>query len=134
MKFVALNKYTIMNTTYQQVILGKAAHATNRESLITKFSNWTKEQEKNRMLWLALGVAGHGCVITIITMFAILFTGNNFIFWPFAMGAMAMTLIVNLSAMPTKITIPVFLFSVLIDVVVIALCIANGFNPAAINM
>ena len=123
-----------MNTTYQQILQENAAQRVNQTSLVTKFSNWTKEQEKNRMLWLAFAVAGHGCVITIITMFAILFTGNNFVFWPFAIGAMAMTLIVNLAAMPTKITIPVFFLSILIDVVIIALCLANGFNPGAINM
>ncbi len=123
-----------MSTTYQHIIQENATQKANQTSLISKFGNWTKEQDKNRMLWLAIAVAGHGCVITIITMFVILFTGNNFIFWPFAIGAMAMTLIVNLAAMPTRITIPVFFLSILIDVVIIALCIANGFNPGAINM
>ena len=86
------------------------------------------------MLWLAIAVAGHGCVITIITLFAILFTGNHFIYWPFAIAAMGATLIVNLAALPTKITIPVFFISILVDVVIIALCLTNGFNLAAINM
>ncbi len=84
------------------------------------------------MLWLAISLAGHGCVLTIITMFAIMFAGNNFIFWPFAIGAMAMCLIVNLAAMPTKITIPVFFLSVLIDVVIIAICVATGFNMSPV--
>ena len=119
-----------MNTTIQHPL-----QATHKEittpGVIKRFFNWTKEQEKNRLLWLAIAVAGHGCVLTIITMFAVLFTGNHFIFWPFAIAAMAMTLIVNLAAMPTKITIPVFFLSVLIDVVIIALCLANGFNIEA---
>ena len=116
-----------MNTTYQQILQENAAQRVNQTSLVTKFSNWTKEQEKNRMLWLAFAVAGHGCVITIITMFAILFTGNNFVFWPFAIGAMAMTLIVNLAAMPTKITIPVFFLTISIDIAVIVAALTGSF-------
>jgi hypothetical protein len=52
--------------------------------------------------------------------------GNLPIFWPFAIAAIAMSLVVNLAALPTKITIPVFLFSILIDLVVIVNCIAIG--------
>jgi hypothetical protein len=61
-------------------------------------------------------------------MFAVVLAGNHFIFWPFVIGAMGATLLVNLAAMPTKITIPVFFFSVLIDLVIIISCVAIGFN------
>lgn len=57
-------------------------------------------------------------------MFVVVLAGNHFIFWPFVIGAMGITLIVNLAAMPTKITIPVFFFSVLVDLAIIAACIA----------
>jgi hypothetical protein len=62
---------------------------------------------------------------------AIVFTGNHFIFWPFAIGAMAACLVVNLAAMPTRIIIPVFFISLLIDLVIIVLCVANGFDISA---
>jgi hypothetical protein len=97
-------------------------------SLWSRFINWTISQEKNRFLWLAVSLVGHGCVITILTLFAIIFSGNHTILWPFAMGGMVACLVVNLSAMPTKITIPVFLLSVLVDLVIIATCIVNGIN------
>lgn len=103
----------------------------NHVSIWKKFIEWAGKQEENRFLWLTLGIAGHGFVFTIITLLTIVFTGNHFIFWPFAMAAMTMCLVSNLAAMPTKITIPVFFLSVLIDVVIIALCIANGFDIAA---
>ncbi|MCY7312016.1 MAG: hypothetical protein LH619_14665, partial [Chitinophagaceae bacterium] len=74
---------------------------------------------------------GHGCFFTIVTVATILLTGNNFIFWPFAIAAMTIPLIVNLAALPTKITIPVLFFSVLVDLMIIALCISNGFDLAA---
>jgi hypothetical protein len=122
-----------MNTTMHHPA-NAISRSSNRTSYVTRFVNWTKEQEKNRILWLAVAIVGHGCVITILTMFAILFSGNNFIFWPFAIAAMAMSLVVNLAALPTKITIPIFFLSVLIDVIIVAICIANGFDINAINI
>lgn len=91
-----------------------------------RFINWADSQEKNRLGWTAGIIVGHGCIVTIFTMLAIVFTGNNFIFWPFAIAAMAVCLITNLAAMPTKITIPVFFISLLVDVAIILICIVNG--------
>lgn len=115
-----------MNTTFEQVI--DSPIRDSQVSIWKSFTSWTVAQEQNRFLWLALGVVGHGCVITIFTMLAIMFSGNNFIYWPFAIAAMTMTVVTNLAAMPTKITIPVFFFSVLIDVAIILLCIIQGFG------
>jgi hypothetical protein len=108
------------------------SHQTFREadsvSLWEKFISWCEGQEKYRFGWLAASFTIHGCVLTILTMFAIILSGNHFIFWPFAIAGMGMTVITNLSALPTKITIPVFFLSVLIDLVIIALCAALGFH------
>jgi hypothetical protein len=106
-------------------------HSVSRVSLWKKFITWADKQEENRFLWLTIGIAGHGFVFTIFTVMMIILTGNHFIFWPFAIAAMGMCLISNLAALPTKITIPVLFFSVLIDVVIIALCLVNGFNIEA---
>ena len=95
-----------------------------------KFITWCIGQEKNRLGWLAGAITLHGCVLTIITMFAVVLAGNHFIFWPFIIGGMGITLVVNLAAMPTKITIPVFFFSVLMDIVIIISCIAIGFDAS----
>lgn len=96
----------------------------SRKSLWSRFIQWANSQEENRFLWLSIGIVGHGCVITIITMLVVMFTGNNFIFWPFAIAAMAMTVVTNLAAMPTRVTIPVFFLSVLIDLGIIIASIA----------
>jgi len=103
---------------------------STKVSVWTRFINWCIGQEKYRLGWLAAAITLHGCVLTIFTMFAVVLAGNHFIFWPFAIGAMGITLIVNLSAMPTKITIPVFFFSVLVDLVIIISCIAIGFDAS----
>ena len=41
---------------------------------------------------------------------------------------MGMALVTNPAAMPTKIVIPVFFLSVLMDVAIIAICAINGFT------
>lgn len=121
-----------MHTTVHQHTTTSGLHTANTHpGAWSRFINWADGQENNRLLWTALAIAGHGCVVTIITMATILLTGNNFIFWPFALAAMTMCVVVNLAAMPTKITIPVFFFSLLIDIVIIALCLSHGFDMAA---
>jgi hypothetical protein len=108
------------------------AKTKSRTSIWKKFITWAEGQQEKRLEWLAIGVAGHGCIITILTCCAILFTGNNFIFWPFVIAAMTMTVVTNLAALPTKITIPVLFVSVLIDVTVIVVALSNGFNFEAV--
>ncbi|PWT97045.1 MAG: hypothetical protein C5B52_14585 [Bacteroidetes bacterium] len=95
-----------------------------------KFAAWTKSQQKNRLLWLALGLAGHGCVATPITIMFVILAGNNLTLFMTAIVAMGITVVVNLAAMPTKITIPVFFFSILVDLMIIATCFGIGFNPS----
>src|SRR6188768_1949364 len=99
-------------------------------SVWKKFIDWCISQEKYRLGWLATAITLHGCVLTIFTMFAVVLAGNHFIFWPFIIGGMGITLIVNLAAMPTKITIPVFFFSVLVDLAIIMSCIAIGLDAS----
>lgn len=84
-----------------------------------KFIAWCDSQEEYRFGWLAAIVAGHGCIITPIVLLVIILSGNSFILWPLAILAMAAPLVANLAAMPTKITIPVFFASLLLDIGII---------------
>lgn len=114
--------------TIQQTYSPAYAKKEASVSAWKKFIKWAEGQEENRFLWLAIAIFGHGCFFTILTVGAIVLSGNSFILWPFAIGAMAMTLITNLAALPTKITVPVFFASLLIDFVIIAICLANGLD------
>ena len=120
-----------MQTILQKTNYHSYSKEQNHITVWKKFLAWAEKQEENRFTWTAIGVAGHGCFFTIITTLMILFTGNHFMFWPFAIAAMAMVVVTNLAALPTKITIPVFFFSLLIDAVIIVLCIPHGFDPSA---
>lgn len=89
---------------------------------------WCKGQEENRLLWLGIALAGHGCILTPITVMAVLLAGTNMILFMLALVAMGISLVTNLAAMPTRVTIPAFFFSILIDVAVIIAAIVIGFD------
>ena len=113
--------------------LSTAFHHERSEhiSLWKRFIAWCDAQQENRFLWMVLGIVGHGTLITVITILAITYSGNHFIYWPITIGAMMACLVVNIAGQPTRITIPVFFISVIIDAVIIGLCIANGFDTSS---
>src|SRR6187399_660134 len=90
-----------------------------QQNLWTRFINYSEKQEFNRLLWLAISLAGHGTFFTIATLTAVILTGNIFALFAIACFAMMLVVIVNLAAMPTKVTIPVLALSVLVDISVI---------------
>jgi hypothetical protein len=101
---------------------------TRKSGLMHRFINWCGEQQKNRLAWLAIIIAGHSCIITPITLLFVMLSGNNFVVWPWIIAAIGMPLVSNLAALPTKITIPVFFLSLLIDLAVIVYCMVIAFN------
>lgn len=94
-------------------------HSEQATSALSRFFRWSKDQQPNQFLWLGVTLAGHGCVVTPITIFFVYLTGMNFLFFSIALVSMTAALIVNLSAMPTRITIPVLVASVITDILVI---------------
>lgn len=94
--------------------------AVKKQSVISQFIEWCNGQEKYRFGWMASIIAIHGCVLAPITLLAIALAGNNMIFWGISIGAIGMALISNLAALPTKITIPVFFLSIILDLAVIS--------------
>lgn len=95
-------------------------HSEQATSILSRFFRWSKDQQPNQFLWLGVALLGHGCIITPLTIFFVYLAGMNFILFAVALSAMTAALIVNLSAMPTRITIPVLLASVVTDILVIA--------------
>jgi hypothetical protein len=115
-------------TTLNQAISTTYTQTTTSASLSGKFLAWCKGQQENRFLWLGIALAGHGCILTPLTVMAVLLAGTNITLFILAIVAMGMSLVTNLAAMPTKITIPVFLLSILIDIAIIISCVAIGFD------
>ena len=116
-------KMETLNPSLQHVYSHEASN-----SIYKRFINWCRDQQEDRLLWLGIALAGHGCVITPLTIMAVLLAGTNLFLFVLALVSMGMALVTNLAALPTKITIPVFVLSILIDLGIIAACITMGFD------
>jgi hypothetical protein len=103
-------------------------HSEERISFISRFLNWCHEQQPNRLLWLGIILSFHGCILTPLTVMAVLLAGTKLTLFLIAIVAMGMSLVTNLAAMPTKITIPIFVLSILLDLLVVGVALAHGFN------
>jgi hypothetical protein len=113
---------TISNPSLQGV------YERSSENIFSRFTAWCTNQQEDRLLWLGIALVGHGCVITPLTIMAVLLAGTNLFLFVLALVAMGMSLVTNLAALPTRITIPVFVLSIIIDLVVIASCVVIGFD------
>ena len=82
------------------------------------------------MLWLGIALSAHGCIITPLTIMAVLLAGTNLFLFILALVAMGATLVTNLAAMPTKVTLPVFVLSMIVDVAIIFSCVFIGLDIA----
>lgn len=111
--------------TIQQYYHQSLVKAEKRQSVFSRFLNWCDRQEASRFGWTAGIIALHGCFLTPFTVATVAMTTNSVALWGIAIGAMGVSLITNLSAMPTKVTIPVFLLSVLLDISVVIMALAG---------
>jgi hypothetical protein len=117
-------------TTLHQTITTGYAERASKASLYKRFINWCEGQDSNRLLWLGVALMAHGCIITPITVIMVLLAGTNLFLFVLALIAMGATLVTNLAALPTKITIPVFILSTLIDIAIIFSCVFIGLDIA----
>jgi len=93
-----------------------------RVSSVGRFISWCDQQEKNRLLWLGIGIMGHIGTILPLTLLSILFlANNNFSLWVVVLCANTPVLALNLAAQPPKVTIPVMLTSLAVNIIVIAM-------------
>ncbi|HEU4471169.1 MAG TPA: hypothetical protein VFR58_08805 [Flavisolibacter sp.] len=117
-----------MTTTTLQNFSGNYTARRVKSSVFSSFASWCEGQQQNRLLWLGIALAGHGCILTPLTIMAVLLAGTNLALFMLAISAMAMALVTNLAALPTKITIPVFVLSILIDLGIIITTAFMGFS------
>ena len=128
---ICVNKIEMkMATTYQHSVSTEYTAQPTKTSIWSRFINWTEAQQHNRLLWLGIALTAHGCILTPITIMAVLLAGTNLFLFVLALVAMGMSLVTNLAALPTRITIPVFILSILIDIVIIAASVVMGMDIA----
>lgn len=81
----------------------------SNENIFTKFFSWCTAQEENKFLWLGIIFFGQIGVTLPVTVYCINFFGdNNLWLWILACLTAVPSLILNLGAAPTKITLPVY--------------------------
>ena len=99
--------------------------SSSKQSLMSTFLSWAEKQNDNRLTWLALALAGHGCFLTPLTGMVVMATTQSFTLFMAAIGAMTLALVTNLAALPTNITIPAFILSIIADIVIIAITLIS---------
>jgi len=93
--------------------------------LFTKFINWCSRQEDNRFLWLGITLFGQIGAILPITVWAILYLGNNSLLWVIALVVNVPSYSLNLGAAHTKYTLPVFFFALLTETIIVIYCLST---------
>jgi hypothetical protein len=88
-------------------------------SMINKFLTWSADQQENRLAWQGIGLLVFACFLTPLSLLMMSLTGANLFFILIALVAMEVTLVLDLAAMPTKITIPAFFLGVVADITII---------------
>jgi hypothetical protein len=102
----------------EDVIINESKKIRN---LVRRFKAFCEQQQENRLGWTAFTLAAQVFLLAPLTLMAIALNGNRFALWiPVILSSFAVVLC-NLMALPTKITIPVFCLSVLINAGVIML-------------
>src|SRR6476469_6706951 len=117
-----------MATTTLQNLSGIYTTKTAQVSPLKKFFTWCELQQSNRLLWLGVTLSAHGCILTPLTVMAVLLAGSNLTLLILALVAMGMALVTNLAALPTRITIPVFFLSIVMDIVIVIIAATMGFD------
>jgi hypothetical protein len=103
---------------------------TVKESLLDRFTTWCASQEKNKMAWTGTALGVHGCVLTPITLFVVIFAGIQTWMLALTAASIMLTLVAILSALPLKHAIPIFATSFLINIVLITTAIIGGVDIA----
>jgi len=115
-------------TIFNQSISVHHAGKIHVFSFFSKFIDWCRNQEEDRLFWLAISLTIHGCILVPIAILAVMLAGNALGLFMLVLISMGMSLVANLAAMPTKITIPIFALSILIDIGVFIACAVIGLS------
>src|SRR5262250_1360752 len=92
-----------------------ARESKKTRNLVQKFKAFCEGQEKNKLGWTAITMAGQTFLLVPLTLLAVYSNGNLFALWiPIILSSFAVA-ISNLASLPTKFLIPIFCLSVLIN-------------------
>lgn len=100
------------------------SYGVKKPSFIQKFLSWSRAQQHDHFMWIGIGLAVQGCALAPISLYFVSLVGMNLALFCVVLTAMAMVVVTNLAALPTRITIPVLVASAIIDLGVIITSLA----------
>ena len=106
-----------------EITSGSLPSQPNNGGAISRFLNWCDLQEPSKIKWIGFSILGYIGGIIPLTAMLIILSGNNFVLWLIIIIAGTSVLSVNLSAMPTKVTIPTLFISIGISVIIMLYCL-----------
>jgi hypothetical protein len=107
-----------MSTTINSTISIPHESIRSFQLRINRFLDWSSDQQENRLRWEGISLIGFGCFFTPLTVLLISLSGANLFLIMTALIAMEAILVANLTAMPTKITIPAFFLAAAADIAI----------------
>jgi hypothetical protein len=113
------NSNVMITTIHNGTLTASQGSASVAPSIFKRFITWAEGQQENRLLWLGIALTAHASFLTPFTAMAVMFGGNVFPLFMATIAGMAMALVPNLAALPTKITIPAFILSIVLDVAIV---------------
>ncbi len=121
-----------MNTVTFLSTVHKYQQSVSKVNIIQRFLTWCGAQEGKRLLWTAIILPLQACIFAPLTFIVAMFGGVHFALFIPVITVLVFTFITNLAALPTKITIPVFIAGILIDIIVMIISLSMGVNPGTL--
>lgn len=95
-----------------------------KKSLLSNFFAWCGgEEAEHHFMWTGIALMSQGAVFFPITMFAMFATGASFWLMLAPIASLAMAVVPNLAGLNTKYTIPIYVLSIIIDVLAIGVAL-----------
>jgi hypothetical protein len=117
-------EYILSNQNVQSL---SSTYSHKKENYLTRFLTWCKAQETDRFLWLGLTFFAQIGLAVPVTACAIIFLGgNSYLLWIIMLAVNVPTLVLNLAALPTKVTLPFLFFAWFTELVIILYCVGLG--------
>jgi hypothetical protein len=105
-------------TNFEQAIANK--------NILHRFISWCGSQQEKRLMWTGIILPAQACIFAPLTFVVAMFAGIHFALFIPVIAALVITFISNLAALPTKITIPVFIAGIVTDVIVMIIAVSIG--------
>lgn len=93
---------------------------STKKSFITNFFAWcANEDAEHHFMWTGIALLGQGAVLFPVTMFVMFATGASFWMLLAPITSLSMVVVPNLAGLKTKYTLPIFILSIIINVLAI---------------